>query len=354
MSESSDDDSGAARHSVAALDAVCTSESLDDGEEARDAPPLPHPPPSSRATSVTECGVHLCARCTSKRRAALGAGPGEEQLNLTAVRYVSGSYIPDLMGELAEPFQTLRYVYDKHETRMRERLEERVTAAQKSGHSSPRGAAKKLSLRRNKSKKAAASINADEAFALEQIESLVLVRAEVAQMVKRLEAAHDAFVDALIELVDVRDTQQKRELTVFSVYAMLDTTVVTHPLLADLKLCDNKFFVEIGRSLVQAHVYAYSLAQGRPIEAAMRRYKQVVDNADVWLTERFKGVARAIMPVMWRLRVDTHEPITDDDLKYVERRVMRGTPLIMIALLHILRMHPERDRVLKELFFHFF
>lgn len=353
MSASSDDESGGnARHSAAPIDAVCTSESLEE-----DAPELPPAPPSSRshsgAMSVTECGVYLCARCCSKRSAALGAGPSKEVLADVAVRYVSGSYIPDVMGELAEPFQTLRFMYDKHEKRLREQLMSRVTSAQQSEHAqaSPRG--KKLSLRR-KGKKSAPATSADEAFALEQIESLVLVRAEVAQMVKRLEAAHDTFVDALIELVGLRDAQQQRELTVFSVYAMLDTTVGTHPLLADLKLCDNKYFVEIGRSLVQAHIYAYSLAQGRPLEAAMRRYKQVIDNADVWLTERFKRRAREMMPVMWRLRVDTHEQITDDDLKYVERRVMRGTPLIMIALLHILRLRAQRDQVLKELFFHFF
>jgi hypothetical protein len=307
---------------------------------------------------LTACGVHLCQRCADKRSVALGEGPAPNRLAEAAVSYQIGSYLPDLRSEIADPFQTLRYFYDQHEQRIRERLEKRVTDARHSeqvalGESGGGGTGgKKLSLRRKAKKSGAQS--ADEAFALKQLESLSVVRAEVAAMVKRLEVAHDAFVDAVCELVDIRDTRQQREITVFSAYAMLDTSVVAHPLLAELKLCDNKYFVEVGRALLQAHVYAYSLAQGRPIEVAIRRFKQITEDADVWLTKRFRSVARTMMPVMWRLRADTHEHITDDELKYVERRVMRGTPLIIIGLLHILRLRDERDKVIKELIVHFF
>ena len=342
------DEGGGARASVALVDG--TSSAIDEsdgvaetsGERAGE---------SSGASGEVEAYCACCTRVQA-RRDLCDQRPEEARLARYAVEYQFGRYLPCMASEIADPYQTLRHFYDAHEQKIRARLERRATAAstrRPDEPASPRH--KKLSLRRKGKKEA--TVSTDQMHALQQIEALGAVRAEVSEMVHRLQVAHDAFVDALCTLVDIRDARRQRELIALSAYAMLDTSVAAHSLLIELRLCDNKYFAEIGRAVLQAHVYAYSLAQGVPIEIAMRRLKQIVEGADVWLTERLRSTARLVTPVLWRLRPDTHERMTDDDLKYVERRVMRSTPLIMLGVLHMLRFDLERDDLLKQLLMHF-
>jgi len=345
------DESASARRSAPPIDTPCTDESI--GDSSDDAPPPPPPPlPADvpAGTTVTSCGTHLCDDCVRRYRVALGVPKVELDAQLRQKHY---RVEPGAIGDLPDPFQVLRYEYDEHERRLRDSLAQSAMAAQKKAQAGQEHGGKKLSLRR-KAKKSAAPANADEALAMEQIEALVLVRQEVARLVKRLEAAHNTFYRELLDYANVRDKRLRQRVLVNSVYALLDSSVVTHPLLADLKLCNNKFFVEMGRSMLQAHMYRYTLAQGRPVEAAMRRFKHVAENADVWLTDRFKDKARDMMPVMWRLRIDTHEHITDDELKYVERRVMRSTPLIMVAILYAHSQQVACEKLMDDLFFYFY
>ena len=71
---------------------------------------------------------------------------------------------------------------------------------------------------------------------------------------------------------------------------------------------------------------------------------------DVWLTRRGPKHARDAMPVMWTLEASTHEPLPETFLEKRTRDMMREVPLLLVGMLHVMCLLPEKEKLVKEIF----
>lgn len=280
--------------------------------------------------------------------------------NQMVIEYQHGKWLPCWHSDLADPFTTLRYFYDAHEQKLRQRFlrtlqNESVLYNEAGDDAAASKAKKRFTLRRKGKKVAPVGPDAELLAAAEQKEveayalKLVLVREHIATIITKLDQRSDAFTNALCDLAQIGNKQLRHEIAVLVTYAMLDSTVAQHQFFEGLNLCDNALFRKIGESAVTSYICAMTLLQGNGPDVAQSRFLRVVEGTHVWLTEKLSDGARTVLPIFWALEPKTCEPLNKVDMKEHEMRVMSSVPFIMIGILELMRLSTERDIILKNL-----
>lgn len=280
--------------------------------------------------------------------------------NQMVIEYQHGKWLPCWHSDLADPFTTLRYFYEAHESKLRQRFlrtlqNESVLYNDGNGDEAAAKAKKRFTLRRKGKKVAPVGADADLLAAAERKEletyalKLALVREHIATVIAKLDQRSDAFSNALCDLAQIGNKQLRHEVAVLVTFAMLDSTVAQHQFFEGLNLCDNALFRKIGESAVTSYICAMTLLQGNGPDVAQTRFLRVVEGAHVWLTQKLLDRARSVLPIFWELEPKTCEPLNEVDMKENEMRVMTSAPFIMIGVLELMRLSTERDTIMKSL-----
>lgn len=276
--------------------------------------------------------------------------------NWRAFDLQAAKWLPTFLTTLSDPFIALRYHFDVTGQFLSTAVQSIEEKEPKKKHGSLRRAVSKIaavgsssSTTTRKERPGDDDVSDDAPDAHSELATLRTIANEVRRIVRDLSDTVDAFVAATVTAGNVRDPEHQQNLTVIAPYALLDYTITQHPRMKQLRLSDNRTYIEIGRAQLRSHIFAVTTAHGYGVDQAEKRYERALANAKKWLCENCKENTRSLLPVAWSFHETSHEILPSAELERRMQRIMSEVPLIMIGMFHLMCLTNERDNVLESL-----
>jgi hypothetical protein len=286
----------------------------------------------------------------------MGDNASPSAFNWRAYDLYASKWLPKFITSLSDPFVALRYNFDVTKQFLSNAVQSIEEQEPKKKHGSLRRAVSKIaavgsssSTTTRKARPGDDDVSDDAPAVRDELDTLRTIGNEVERIVRDLSSTVDAFVKATVTAGNVRIPEKEQNIEVIAPYVLLDCTITQHPRMKQLRLSDNRTYIEIGRAQLRSHIFAVTAAHGYGVEQAEKRLERALTTAKDWLCENFKEDVQSMLPVVWALDETSHEMLSNVELARRMQRITGEVPLIMIGVFHLMCMTEERDNVLESL-----